>query len=251
MAKRRIRPIDPIVGLFPGAVRWRVEAPYRWIDSRNPETKRKSRYLAPADVDNRSTNWTSPPADLFRVLSGVEPTEDAVREFADTYGRLGLPFLESFQDWERVITLLARVVERVDASDDEFGTLHDQLLAADLTRVLRDCAVTVAVGHGPDGFRATFDITNLVGFCLAQAVRALTGELAFRRCRSCGKTLTLTPKGGFRSHAQTCSPRCRQKLKRTRIKQALTLKAGGKTPKEIADALSVPVGAVRVYLKKE
>jgi hypothetical protein len=266
MSKKLTQPIDD---LFPDTFRWTPAARHEWIDGVDERTGKPDRFLIEAEKAGRTTSWQQPPGDLYQILADTDPTEDGVRQFADRFGVLGIPIPvgprsrrpkqpyrfqngETLVNWKDAIAALARVLElRNDGEgEDEDGAVRDQLLAADLTKGLRE-HTSIAVVRGHEKFKLTFRVQTLIGFIWAQLTRVIIGEVGYRRCEGCGKVLVLSPSEGFRSQRSTCSNACRQKFLRNRIRLAKERKAGGASPKEIAEELGTTATAVKVYLSKK
>ena len=63
--------------------------------------------------------------------------------------------------------------------------------------------------------RIIFQPTNLLAAIWLQFAKAVTEEYQLRFCEGCGEPLQVG-KGARRSHTQTCSPRCRQRVSRAK-----------------------------------
>jgi endogenous inhibitor of DNA gyrase (YacG/DUF329 family) len=91
---------------------------------------------------------------------------------------------------------------------------------------------------------------TLFGHLWWQLARALTGEVAFVECKTCHKPIEHGP-DGFMATREFCSPACKQKDHRRRVKQAKELKSKGWTVSRIARKLQTEPDAIRNWLTKK
>jgi hypothetical protein len=92
---------------------------------------------------------------------------------------------------------------------------------------------------------------NLLGACWWQVARLLTGTATHRPCKVCGRPIEISTDGeGFRADRELCSPACKAKDHRARVRQAKALQAEGKSVREIADQLEKPTSIIKNWLTK-
>jgi endogenous inhibitor of DNA gyrase (YacG/DUF329 family) len=146
--------------------------------------------------------------------------------------------------------------------DPEFARLTpgDRLLPA-ILYVQRQINANIPRQAAPELFWTPRTITLSFGFrprtlsdmLWLQFAMAVTGEIAFRKCRVCG-LWDKVGSGSAYSNRDFCSDACKMKDLRRRQSDAISMFAGGKPVKEIAHALRSDVRTVRKWLnppKKE
>src|SRR5262245_61338639 len=93
---------------------------------------------------------------------------------------------------------------------------------------------------------------TLLGACWWQFARLLAGQSGLRLCKECGRGIELSRDDtGSRIDREFCSPKCKAKGHRARIRSAKQLKAQGKTVKQIAKALGTTTERVEYWLIKK
>lgn len=80
-----------------------------------------------------------------------------------------------------------------------------------------------------------------------QFSRALIAGKDYRRCKECRGWFELPPRE--RDRKVFCSPACKVKDQRTRKARVAELRTGGRTPKQIADAMGMDIETVRAWIK--
>lgn len=115
---------------------------------------------------------------------------------------------------------------------------------------LRDGAGVRILWH-PDRERYVLRVLprTLLGCIWWQFARAFTGEVVFAECRVCRRPLERGP-GAFMSTREFCSPACKQKDHRQRVRRANELKAGEMSVKQIAKELGTEPAVINRWLTK-
>jgi len=90
---------------------------------------------------------------------------------------------------------------------------------------------------------------TLLGSMWWQLGRAFTGQVQIGECKVCRKPLEHGP-NGFMATREFCSPACKQKDHREKVKRAKELHAQGATERAIAKALYTNAETIRHWLTK-
>jgi hypothetical protein len=93
---------------------------------------------------------------------------------------------------------------------------------------------------------------NLLGAIWWQFGRVVSGESKYRPCKVCERPIELS-KGddGFRSDRVFCSPKCKSKDHREKVKQVKQLRTEGLDVKQIAKRFETDPATVKRWLKKK
>lgn len=104
----------------------------------------------------------------------------------------------------------------------------------------------------PDGYVLKTTPKSLLGAMWWQFARLLTGEASHRKCKVCGRLMELSTNGeGFRADRLFCSPACKTKDHRLRVKETKQLRADGKSLRELADHFGQPLSVIKNWLTKK
>jgi hypothetical protein len=219
---------------------------------------------------------------LFLELADLDATPDAIREFANEYGPLGVDH-----------NVLRQPTEPIEGgTGDGDGPAHRRLAAVEQMRNLRygdtfdtwksairemNAAVSLfrawkAGGGGPtverdltaacDAGLSTQQIRvavipaggltlvpeTLLAAAWVQLAAAVAGDKAFHRCPGCTRWVEVSDRG--RSDQRYCGPACRAKAYRERQAEAARRADAGESPEVIAEALGTTPGTVRGWLAK-
>lgn len=154
--------------------------------------------------------------------------------------------------WHEVTALTDRPPD--DSPGIDRQTAAQRLLIELTNRNLRDfCApVLLPRPRRSDAYSLKMQPDNLVGACWWQFARLLLGEASFRPCKVCKRPIELSRDGeGFRVDREFCSPACKAKDYRSRVRQAKELFAKGKSVSQIAKALGTEAETARKWLTKK
>ena len=83
-----------------------------------------------------------------------------------------------------------------------------------------------------------------------QLARLFLGQVEYGACRVCGKPIE-RGKGAFMATREFCSPACKQKDHRSRVKLAKELKGSGMTIARIAKKLKTEPDVITNWLNKK
>jgi hypothetical protein len=94
--------------------------------------------------------------------------------------------------------------------------------------------------------------TCLAGALWLQFARVADAGVQFRPCKVCGSRMMISTKAGQRRlDSQLCSSACRQKDYRRRVSEAKSMKAAGKTVRQIAKHFGTDNDTIKYWLTKE
>src|SRR5262249_9596374 len=117
---------------------------------------------------------------------------------------------------------------------------------------LADTASVLIRWHQDKGHVIRIVPKNLLGAMWLQFARGVAGEASYRRCKVCGKWLTISAEDhGFRKNREICSNTCRQRDHRAKVKLARQLRADGKTVRGIARHFDTTPETIANWLTKE
>jgi hypothetical protein len=135
-------------------------------------------------------------------------------------------------------------------SEDVF-TAAKSLLYADVnTSLEKDVAPLLSLD--PETKEGVIQIlpATLLGAIWWQFAQVVQKEVKYQTCKVCGKGFPKSTKRkkGMRSDALYCGPACRDQHYRERVRQALRLRADGKSLRDIAQQLDTDIDQVKKWL---
>jgi hypothetical protein len=92
---------------------------------------------------------------------------------------------------------------------------------------------------------------NLLGALWLQFAQAISGDLEYRTCKECGKTIEVaTDLDGRSARKLFCSDPCKSRDYRRRKDLAKKMKAEGKSVKDIAEELVTDISTIQKWVGK-
>jgi hypothetical protein len=91
---------------------------------------------------------------------------------------------------------------------------------------------------------------SLLGAMWLQLARAVAGDVQYRECRECKRPMAISGEEGRNVNALFCSPKCRQKDHRKKVKLARALNAKGKTVRQLARHFHTEPDTIERWLTK-
>lgn len=208
---------------------------------------------------------------LFLLFAALGDSRDSIEEFASKYGSIanpcglssseGMPRM-SLRDWQKTIgefrgyVSVLKAIGEGTAGEDEIErltrTLHRRRYKDYVFSDPRDDAVVPlnfeVVAEGKR-IRAFHRVDDLISAMEIQLIAALVNGTHFRECSQCGKPFLLTPDLN-RSDKQFCSVNCRTLAGYHRKRQALEMRAQGKTLRQISRETGASLETLKRWFKQ-
>lgn len=195
---------------------------------------------------------------LYRVFAKLEPTPEAILQFANRYGELAtVPEIvetggSSLGVWKDCISEMRNWIEDADkllssASSRKSAALGGRKIASFVSRLLEDVPVFIEASEYRGAVTLATRAYHLLDAMKLQLADAVVERKAYRDCELCGKPYEVSPQFN-RSDRVYCSDNCRVKAYQRRRKQAIAMRAKCDSLREIAKKLGSDVPTVKKWV---
>ncbi len=251
---------------------FRSTAGYRWVrlggNKRDGGKDREDHlYLQAIDleeaIDDNNPFFPWPGYDpfetepaLFRIFAAIEPTEEAILEFANRYGSM----FSQVELLKRNLPSLAYWKEQIKAMRNAIQNSEKLLSRGKSRKALEE--LWILISHELDSVHVCVD-AQIVGDQIAiqiaagrledvmklQLYEAIAERKRYRECEFCSKPFELSPQVN-RADRVFCSANCRVKAYQRRRKQAIEMWRKGKAARAIAKATSTDIAKVKSWIEE-
>ncbi len=193
---------------------------------------------------------------LFRILSELEPSEDAIQKFATKYGApIHLGRANSFHGtsllfWEGTINRIRGLVEVADALSEKRTRQRLNEVEEMLKWIADRLELTFLPVRLEDGFQLQSVAQSFDDAIFLQLAESITEQKQYRWCELCSKPFELAP-GKNRADRVYCTENCRIKAFQRRKRQVVQLFRDGQSVKQIVAATNNKRSVVVGWLKHE
>lgn len=197
---------------------------------------------------------------LFRIFAGLMPiTPEKILRFAEQYGniRTTLDVLDreeagSFADWGLRI---GRVIAALKIADEYIEPRHQRRRVNPLTLLefldeneMGGVELLAGATLKPTGVELQIIAYDLLNVIHLQLIDAICQRKHYRECDFCGKPFEVSPQIN-RSDRLFCTDNCRVKAYHRRKRQAIEMRAAGKSLRDIVKITQSDLETVQKWLK--